>query len=340
MRQDRTRAVLARTMTGAALGACLAGCASSGAPPPAAGLGTQAGNLAASQTGEPRVQLVSFRNTPFPYHGDVPDKGEPFLNASAEGRRGHLSPRGGVYFEEQTYNDRRVLVAIPPNFDPRRPAAITVFFHGNNTTLERDVVDRQHLPDQIAASGLNTVLIAPQFAVDAADSSAGGFWRPGAFAAFLEEAGTRLAQMAGDPALARAFHRMPVVLVAYSGGYLPAAYALDVGGAGSRVRGVILLDALYGEGDKFAKWVEESHGRAFFVSAYTRSSREGNDALRQDLARAGIGAENGLPSRLNGDSVVFIDAGDLDHNDFVTSGWVANPVTDVLSRVALPGGSS
>ena len=49
---------------------------------------------------------------------------------------------------------------------------------------------------------------------------------------------------------------MPVILVAYSGGYLPAAFALAQGGAGERVRGVVLLDALYGEEDKFADWIE------------------------------------------------------------------------------------
>jgi hypothetical protein len=75
---------------------------------------------------------------------------------------------------------------------------------------------------------------------------------------------------------------MGVVLVAYSGGYDPAAYALAVGGAGGRVRGVILLDALYGEIDKFDKWIGTSvaGGRSgFFFSAYSDSSRAQNLAL-------------------------------------------------------------
>ena len=63
---------------------------------------------------------------------------------------------------------------------------IIVFFHGNNATLSRDVIARQQIVRQLADSGLNAVLVAPQLAVDAQDSSAGRFWSPGGFAAFLE----------------------------------------------------------------------------------------------------------------------------------------------------------
>ena len=63
---------------------------------------------------------------------------------------------------------------------------IVVFFHGNGATLTRDVRNRQQVPRQIVESGLNAVLVAPQFAVDAADSSAGRFWEPGVFAQFME----------------------------------------------------------------------------------------------------------------------------------------------------------
>ncbi len=68
---------------------------------------------------------------------------------------------------------------------------------------------------------------------------------------------------------------MPIVIVAYSGGYLPAAYSLAVGGDQGRVRGLVLLDALYGERDKFVSWAEGPGRSAFFVSAYSTSSQRG-----------------------------------------------------------------
>src|SRR4029079_14934523 len=102
-----------------------------------------------------------------------PVKGRPFLNVNSNNRLGQASARGGVHWEDETYNDRHTLLFIPARFDIRRPAVIVVYFHGNQALLERDVSRRQEVPRQIAESGLNAVLVAPQFASDALDSSPG-----------------------------------------------------------------------------------------------------------------------------------------------------------------------
>jgi hypothetical protein len=282
------------------------------------------------------VTLASFENSAFPYHGLIPNyqetgKSRPFLDVADNGRLGHSSPRGGIHWEDQTYSDRSVLLAAPESFDPGRPAVIIVFFHGNRATLARDVVARQQIVRQLSDSGLNAVLVAPQLAVDAPDSSAGRFWSPGSFAAFLDEAETKLGE--AYPHARSAFRRMPVVIVAYSGGYLPAVYSLVVGGDSSRVRGVVLLDALYGERDKFVRWVEGPGRNAFFVSAYSTSSREGNEAVKAELEAAGLEVVDGLPATLRPGVVAFVDAGSVDHNDFVTSAWGGAPLRDILTRV-------
>ena len=118
---------------------------------------------------------------------------------------------------------------------------------------------------------------------------------------------------------------MPIVIVAYSGGYLPAAYSIAVGGDQGRVRGLVLLDALYGERDKFVSWAEGPGRSAFFVSAYSTSSRAGNDAVRAELEAAGVPTVSGLPGQLTPGVVAFVDAGSVDHNDFVTSAWGGAP---------------
>jgi hypothetical protein len=82
-------------------------------------------------------------------------------------------------------------------------------------------------------------LVAPQFAVNAADSSAGKFWEPNGFKRFLDEAAVKLARM-------------------YGGGFGPTLSVLDRGGVRSRVRGLVLLDALYGGTGKFADWISEN----------------------------------------------------------------------------------
>ncbi len=155
------------------------------------------------------------------------------------------------------------------------------------------------------------------------NSSAGRFWSPGGFAAFLGEAQTKLGDL--YPNGRGAFRRMPVVIVAYSGGYLPAAYSLAVGGDQGRVRGLVLLDALYGERDKFVNWAEGPGRNAFFVSAYSTSSREGNEAVRAQLEAAGVPTVSGLPAELTPGVAAFVDAGSVDHNDFVTSAWGGAP---------------
>jgi hypothetical protein len=282
------------------------------------------------------VELASFENSAFPYHGMIPNyeetgKTRPFLDVDDNGRLGHSSPRGGIHWEDQTYSDRSVLLAAPQSFDPAKPGVIIVFFHGNMATLSRDVIARQQIVRQLSDSGVNAVLVAPQLAVDALDSSAGRFWQPGGFAEFLGEAQMKLGEL--YPNARGAFRRMPVVIVAYSGGYLPAVYSLALGGDQGRIRGVVLLDALYGERDKFVSWVEGPGRNAFFVSAYSTSSREGNEAVRAELDAAGIATVSGLPAALTPGVVAFVDAGSVDHNDFVTSAFGGAPVRDIISRI-------
>jgi hypothetical protein len=280
-----------------------------------------------------KTALVAFDISPFPYRGDVPEKNRPFLDVAEGERRGHYSSRGGTYWEDQTYSDRRVLLHIPKGFDPRRPALMIVFLHGNEATLARDVRKRQEVPRQVTESGLNAVLVAPQFAVNALDSSAGRFGEPGVFAQFLNEAGERLTQLHGDERARGAFHAAPVVIAAYSGGYYPAAFILKHGRADDRLRGLVLLDALYGDVDKFADWLSK-RPPAFFVSAFGKAARDENAALQRMLSERGVRFANALPANLARGSVAFIAADDdVKHNDFVTEAWVKDPLKVVLRRI-------
>lgn len=285
--------------------------------------------------GKQKVGLVPFHASAFPYRGNLPDHGGPFLDVTDGVRKGHTSARGGVYWEDTTYADRRVLLAIPEGFDPRRPALLVVYFHGNLGRIDRDVVDRQQVVRQVTESGLNAVLVAPQLAVDALDSSAGHFWEAGHFNRFLHEAGTRIAELYGDrKTWQQRFDAMPVLIVAYSGGYLPAIYSLSAGSASARIHGVVLLDALYGEEDKTMSWILRHGGGAFFVSAYGPSTREQNQSLQGLLAAKRVTFATSLPDRLDPGKVVFVDVGDdAAHGDFVTHAWDTDPLRHVLSLV-------
>jgi hypothetical protein len=283
---------------------------------------------------EARLQLTAFDASAFPYRGIVPDSNKPFLDAQAGSRRGHTTGRGDVFWEDTTYSDRRSLLFLPQGFNPQLPALIVLYLHGNGATLERDVRDRQSVVRQLADSGRNAALVAPQLAVDAADSSAGNFWRPGYFAKYLDEAAERLMRMFGDRRVGAVFNSAPVIIVAYSGGYLPAIYSLARGGAEHRVRGVMLMDALYGEEAKVAAWLAARWRAAFLLSAFTDSTRDENASLKHLLAARRISYSEGLPPSLVPGTISFVATGGLEmHGDFMTRAWGPDPLRQALTLI-------
>src|SRR6202030_2811025 len=110
----------------------------------------------------------------------------------------------------------------------------------------------------------------------------------------------------GDPRSAKAFANMPVIIVGYSSGFVPTAWSLEVGGLGNRVRGVFLLDAVYGELDKFASWIVNDRS-GFFVSAYTRYTKRHDQELIQMLKEKGVGVTENVDGPLRPGSVVFVE---------------------------------
>ena len=287
----------------------------------------------ATQRDEDLTTLVSMKSSAFPYFGNNPRSDKPFLNVSDGERKGRRSYSGKVYWQDETYNDSRVLVHVPETFDIRKPGVIVVFFHGNGATLERDVRDRQLVPQQVSESGVNAVLLAPQLAVNAADSSAGKFWQPGGFKRFINELAGHLARLYGDPKSAEAFAKMPIVIVGYSGGFLPTAWSLEVGGISNQVRGVFLLDAVYGELDKFASWIEK-HRTGFFISSYTHYTRRHDRELMDMLREKGIAVRESMDGPLRPGSVVFVQTPDgITHRSYVTRAWTENPIKEVLVKM-------
>lgn len=109
-----------------------------------------------------------------------------------------------------------------------------------------------HLATQLDASGRNAILLLPEVtpaARDAASASYGALTAPGALQLFLEEALDALAPALGArPALGR------LVVSVHSGGYQGAAAFVE--GGGVRIDELYLLDALYGDADKFETWLK------------------------------------------------------------------------------------
>jgi hypothetical protein len=275
--------------------------------------------------------LVALQSAPFPYDGTVPGHDGAFLDVEEDGRRGHGASRGRVFWADETYSDPRSLLHIPAGFDASRPGVLVLFFHGHHATLTRDVWQRQQLPQQVSGSEMNAVLVAPQFAFDAADSSSGKFWQKDGLRRYMREVAAQLARLYGSSRARRVFERMPVVVVAYSGGFAPAAWAVEAGGLGQRLRGVLLLDAMYGHQQTFERWATDLK-RGFFVNVYGHSTARRSRELEARLTEQKIVVANALPDQLGQGEVVSI-AADVPHRDYVSMAWAPNPVADILRRL-------
>ena len=100
------------------------------------------------------------------------------------------------------------------------------------------------------------------------------------------------------------------------------------------MRGVFLLDAVYGELDKFASWIETNRS-GFFVSAYTHYTARRDRELMQLLRNKGITTSDTIDGPLKPGSVVFVATPEgVTHRDYVTRAWTPNPVEAVLVKMA------
>jgi hypothetical protein len=196
------------------------------------------------------------------------------------------------------HRDPTVLVFVPRHHRPGPGGTIhfVVHFHGHNSSVERATTTHQ-LREQLFDSKQNAILVVPELAVMAPDSSAGKLETPGAFArllddvlATLESREARIALGASAPGAGSKPGR--VCISAHSGGFHAAACAIRTGGAA--VHEVYLFDALYADTEVFRDWVVAGRGKPMssrhkLVSYYTAGTTEANTRrVFAELEQAGV----------------------------------------------------
>ena len=252
-------------------------------------------------------------------------------------------PAGGA-----GYRDDTVIVFVPAHYRYRveEGVAALVHFHGHSTTAERAMTAHE-LREQLSDSRQNALLVVPQLAVMASDSSCGKLESPGALERLVAEAVAVAAREGqttlGDTAFPSDASVGTVCVSAHSGGYHAAACCLRSGGVD--VRETYLFDSLYADFDVFRDWVvarkgEPLHRRHKLVSYFTEggTTESLNGALRVQLDRAGVlcahEMQEGQLSRheLSHAEAVFVRTG-LWHSAVT---WESNALRDVLYASALP----
>lgn len=193
-----------------------------------------------------------------------------------------------------------VIVHAPSGFDAQKPLHLVVYLHGYNGCVqvlmapgpsrckdgapEREGWDLGRHHD---AAQTNTLFVVPQLAFAQRNGDPGTFGKPNGFRSFLEELlGKTLVGRLGGPRKLKDVASL--TLVAHSGAYQAALAIAENGGVGAKLKGLVLLDALYDKTDEFADLVERQAPRGLrFVSVYLEvgTPRRENQRLLQRLKR-------------------------------------------------------
>lgn len=188
---------------------------------------------------------------------------------------------GTVYPFFPHYADSSIIVFVPKGFmETPQGTNMIVHFHGRlNDNL--GVLERYLIPQAMIAKRINALLVLPQGPYRARDSFGGKMEDEGGFRRMVEDV---LTAMKGD-SVTSSTRLARVIISAHSGGYRPAAFALDRGGLADRVTHVFLFDALYGQHEYFRDWLLK--GRGTIRAAYTDHLSKQHADVAVAVAEAG-----------------------------------------------------
>ena len=114
-----------------------------------------------------------------------------------------------------------------------------------------------------------------------------------------------------------------IVLAGHSGAYRVMAFILTRGGLTANIREVYLFDALYGQSEKFAHWIDRFPGKLADIYTAEGGTREQSLDLMDDLRAwdipfVAIPESAVTQDLLRKNRLVFIQSA-LEHDDVVTA---------------------
>lgn len=219
---------------------------------------------------------------------------------------------------DEHYNDSSVAIFIPKNFTQARKIDIVVHFHGWFNNID-STLQQYRLIEQFVESGKNAILVVPEGPKNAADSFGGKLEDKDGFKKFIDEVIAFLVQQKK----VKATRIGDIILSGHSGGYHVMSYILMQGGMPDHVKEVYLLDALYGETEKYSYWLDHYKGK--MVNIYTDSggTKYETEILMADLKGWGIpyyAAEelDATSKDLRKNKLIFLHT-KLQHNEVVAA---------------------
>ncbi|MGB2867903.1 MAG: hypothetical protein WBD36_05590 [Bacteroidota bacterium] len=227
-------------------------------------IGTSTGTAQTTDAGTDYGTLILTRlaSAPFPH---------------SQRASGH-SYGGKAFPYEFHYRDSSVAIFIPKDFKKTASVDLVIHFHGWYNNIDT-VLARYGFVRQFSESGKNAVLVVPEGPKNAPDSFGGKLEDENGLKVFVSEV---LDTLFRRSVIAT---KVPgnIILSGHSGGYRVMSSILMRGGLTDHIREVYLFDALYGQTEKFAYWLDHTGGK--LVNIYTDSggTKAESENLMADL---------------------------------------------------------
>jgi len=234
--------------------------------------------------------------------------------------------RDSLYTFAEHYDDSSVGIYVPAGFKPEAQIRLVFYFHGWWNNIHQAVAEFDLLR-QFESAGCNAVFVFPEGPKNAPDSFGGKLEESGEFAALTDDVLTVLKERRIIPATAASGD---ILLAGHSGAYRVIAEILNRGGLTGQIRAVCLLDALYGQFEKYAMWLERYPGSLVNIITPEGGTKSNSDEFLQNLTDWNMAfkkLETNTPQLTDyqGERIVFIYT-TLGHNE------VVNPFFEVFLK--------
>ncbi len=221
------------------------------------------------------------------------------------------------YSANEHYTDSSVAIFIPKGFKTTEKIDFVVYFHGWNNNID-SACAQFNLIEQFGESNKNAIFVFPEGPKNSPDSFGGKLEEKDGLKNLIDDVVNYLSENAKF----KSTKVGNIILAGHSGAYRVISFCLMRGGYTENISDVILFDALYGQTEKFAHWIENFNGR--FINIYTDNggTKEETESLMDDFDAWEIPYFKTEESQLNIDDLksnrlIFIHT-DLTHNEVIS----------------------
>lgn len=190
--------------------------------------------------------VPQFSSAPFPHSG----------------RSGGHTYNNQTFPAERHYSDSSVAIFIPNGFSPQKKTDLVFYFHGWYNNID-SACAQFRLVEQFTEAKKNAVFVFPEGPKDAPDSFGGRLEEKDGLKNLVSDVVNYLKEKKKITSADIG----KIILAGHSGAYRAISFCLMRGGLTKNISDVILFDALYGQTEKFAYWIDHYKGR--FINIYT-----------------------------------------------------------------------